>query len=160
MSGSPRRAPSAACPERVGQARECHVSPSATPAQSSPPRRFGRLQRPKAAFPFRSGQELAGPTVCCDTRSVGMPTSLTITLRKQQGVGVHREQPPVAQGTRVGLRLLALRGTHVPPARSIGHGSSLEPARTAARPVDSLSRSLWYRRRWSEFARFRATHAR
>jgi hypothetical protein len=108
--------------------RECQLSASAAPDKSSPPRRFGGFQRPKAAFPLGPGQELAGPTLRCDTRCVGVPTSLAITLRKEQSVGHHREQPPVAQGTRVGLRLHALRRAHVPPAHSITHSSSLEPA--------------------------------
>lgn len=106
-------------------AGRAHSSASAGPAQPPPPRPC--LRRANAAFPFRPGQELAGRTLCRDARSVGMATSFAVTFRKQQGVGVHREQPSVAYRTRVRLRLLALGRAHLPPAGSVHHGSSLGP---------------------------------
>lgn len=102
------------------------LSPSARPAEPAPPAPCGGCRRPDTAFPFRSGQKLASLALSCDARSVGMSTSLAITLGKQQGVRVHRDQSLVAQGARVGLRLHALRRAHLPPPRAISHGSSLE----------------------------------
>src|SRR6476619_1169431 len=71
-----------------------------------------------------------------------MSASLAITLGRQQDVGIHRDQTPVAQRTRVGLELLALRWAHVPPARCISHGSSLELARLPAADPPALTRTL------------------
>lgn len=83
--------------------------------QPPPPRPSGRSCRPVGLLPLRSGQQLAGLALRHDAGGMSMTATLVVALRKQQCVGGHGHQHPVADRTRIGLRLPPLCRPHVPP---------------------------------------------
>ena len=78
---------------------------------------------------------------------MSMAATLTVTLGKQQRVGIHRQQQAVADRTLVGLGLPTLCRAHVPPAHCLRHGARLRliggsSARRPARVIVAVSRRL------------------
>lgn len=97
------------------------------PSPPGAPRTSCWSQRP---FPLRPGQQRAGRPLLRHALGVRMSATFTVALRKQQGVGIHRQQQPVADRTGVGLRLPAPRRTHLPPAHWLRHSARLRPVVT------------------------------